>query len=241
MAQRCKKTGLNFRFTLIELLVVISIIAILASMLLPALRRARETAKAISCTSNMKQLGLGFAAYINDFNGYIAPPSTATGHEQFVIPRYTHHYHWDYYIGETYIKYPVTASGWCPTPSDWELFRCPTDSTPRHTAWANRSYGVPQYLIHSNVGVPADRKLSMISKPSQTYLLGEVDRNNILYSLNLVVYSATKSEVIIGNGNNVGRYHSGSSNFLFIDGHTAPRRDWNLGGYEYSLINFTED
>jgi prepilin-type processing-associated H-X9-DG protein/prepilin-type N-terminal cleavage/methylation domain-containing protein len=78
------------RFTLIELLIVIAIIGILASMLLPALNKAREVAKSIVCGNNLKSLGLCAFNYADDHDGFLLqeagiPPPNPTGWQNKLI------------------------------------------------------------------------------------------------------------------------------------------------------------
>ena len=124
-------------FTLIELLVVIAIIAILAAILFPVFAQAKAAAKAISCMSNMKQLGLGLQMYVNDSDDKMFYRSgwvnSRSGNTKIIGPGdSSNHYRW-WNLLMPYVK-------------NNDIFKCPSDDQPtlsndyNGTADISRSY-----------------------------------------------------------------------------------------------------
>lgn len=78
---------MNYRkFSLIELLIVIAIIAVLTAILLPVFNKARDSAKKINCSSNLRQLSFGYAQYLNDNHDYF--PTDWIRHLEIYLPSY---------------------------------------------------------------------------------------------------------------------------------------------------------
>jgi len=198
-------------FTLIELLVVIAIIAILAAMLLPALARAKESGKRISCLNNLRQLSLAAQMYVNDNQG-IYPPRSNTDR-------------WPDKFYDAYGK-------------NLKLLRCPTDivtpvsngnapsnnvadAAPRSyfiNGWNdyyNDSLSDADFATYMNGTYPLGFKESLIAHASDTIILGEKASDQGDFYMDLRENGGNDFSGILDQQRHDGK---NGSNYAFADG-----------------------
>jgi prepilin-type N-terminal cleavage/methylation domain-containing protein/prepilin-type processing-associated H-X9-DG protein len=201
-------------FTLVELLVVIGIIAVLISILLPALSKAREASNTVACASNLRQMGIAMGMYIHANKGW-APSarSDAAGGD-----------YWFEFLND-YIERGYKNVKGVQQPKANGLFKCPTYVVrPPPDDYLSFGYGFNLYLTFapSYIGNAAggDCFLKLNHLRPTNYIIGDTDfwpGNGTVYMWPGVFTGPPYSNVSQRHGG--GKNGQGTGNMLFLDGH----------------------
>jgi len=215
-------------FTLIELLVVVAIIAVLAAMLLPALKQAKDAAKTSACLNNLKQMGIALILYRDDNYEWIPPLGM---YHATLNPNVQGINEWPYRLNH-YMKFSSSVLHSHQTKSP---FVCPGDPSSdlyqgTQRFWIGYGWGVRGYYGMNNVlgdnmfgGFAPGYDFMMrkyVKSPSSTVIYLDGWDSGINYSFTLV-----------------SPRHTGRVNMLFVDGHTESRLSTNIprGGAALNL------
>ena len=182
-------------FTLIELLIVIAIIAILASMLLPALGKAKESARSIQCLSRLKQTGLIFSMYLDDNREYY--PTTYCYFPEW--PYGTNSVYFNHYLRHNYLRVRIGYTDYRK-----DILACPSETKHNQGGIAS-DYGFNYDIIKS-----ASASLKQTEVASDTFLLGDIG-TGAFHPASFMINQYTAVNYLAFR-------HTGRANALFADG-----------------------